>query len=76
MHLFATWEREWPSATVSISLYNPANIVFSLSKLFGKGDVQYLPSFQIVATHGDDVAFYVGLLVWDGSAGVCVGGNG
>lgn len=68
VHLFDEWQRTHPIATVSVNLYNPANIVFSLAKLFGEGDLQYLPGFQVVVSQGEYVALYEGLLIWDGRA--------
>ena len=56
----------YPTATISTHIYNPANILFSLTKLFGTGDPRYIPNFQLVITCADDVTLYVGRLCWDG----------
>lgn len=34
--------------TVSISLYNPGNVLFGLCKVYGENDFRYLPRLQIV----------------------------
>lgn len=54
-----------PEATVSISIYNLANIVFGMAKLFSSHE-NYLPSMQVVVDDSDELVLYVGMLTWDG----------
>lgn len=55
-----------PSATVSISLYNLANIVFGLTKFFRYGEQSYLPTLQIVVEDIEETNIYFGALAWTG----------
>jgi hypothetical protein len=59
-------ELQRPSATVSISIYNLANIVFGLAKLFRFGDVGYLPTLQVVVEDTHDTTIYFGDIGWNG----------
>lgn len=54
------------AATVSIHIYQPARIVFGLTKLFRFGDETYLPSLQVVVADADEIAVYWGALGWNG----------
>lgn len=54
------------SSTVSISLYNPGDILLGLSKVFGENDFRYLPSFQLVITGERQTTMYLGNLAWNG----------
>jgi hypothetical protein len=58
--------RQRPTATVSVRIYNPANIVFGLAKLFRYGDVGYLPSLQIIVADESESVVYMGMLLWNG----------
>lgn len=70
LQLFAAIVRDievnMPNATVSIHVYNVADTAFSLAKMFGERDARWVPSFQLVVTHKDDVDFYSGQFVWSG----------
>ncbi|MGF6283245.1 endonuclease NucS domain-containing protein [Pseudomonas silensiensis] len=59
-------EINFPDSTVSIGLYNPANILLGLSKAFGEKDFRYLPSFQLVISGEKQTTFYLGQLTWNG----------
>lgn len=61
-------ERERPTSTVSVYIYNPARIVYGLGKLFAFGDPSYLPALQIVVADGDETVIYWGALAWNGRA--------
>lgn len=54
------------NATVSSHIYNPANIVFSLAKLFGEKNPRFIPDFQLVETYEDEVILFLGAVMWDG----------
>lgn len=59
-------EKKHPSATVSISVYNLANIVFGLVKYFRFGDQSYLPTLQLVVEDIGETNIYFGGLAWTG----------
>jgi len=59
-------ELRHPNATVSVHIYNLANITFSLVKLFGRQDPTYMPAFQVIVTSGDEVVTYIGVHGWNG----------
>lgn len=63
--LLAEIETQRGEATVSVRVYNTANIVFGLAKLFRYGE-NYLPSMQIVVADRDETVIYLGMLAWDG----------
>lgn len=65
-HIIHHTQAKFPQATVSAQIYNPANAVISLGKLFGTGESEYLPGFQLVVTHDERVSLYVGVLCWSG----------
>lgn len=54
------------STTVSLHIYNPANIVFSLAKYFGENDYRFVPNFQLVETYENEVVLYIGVMIWSG----------
>lgn len=60
-------EKTQKQATVSVHLYNPENIVFSLAKLCSKEDYSYMPSFQLVITLEDEAMLHLGHVVWNGN---------
>ncbi|WP_223465687.1 endonuclease NucS domain-containing protein [Pseudomonas sp. GL-RE-26] len=59
-------EADSSNSTVSISLYNPGNILLGLSKVFGENDFRYLPSFQLVISGERQTTIYLGNLAWNG----------
>lgn len=59
-------EADSSTPTISIQLYNPANILLGLSKIFGENDFRYLPSFQFVVSGEKQTTIYLGELAWDG----------
>lgn len=61
-------ESERPQATISASIYNPADLVVALTKAFGAQDYRFFSSFQLIESSPQKVCIYVGVLVWSGSA--------
>lgn len=59
-------ETKHPSATISVSVYNLANIVFGLVKFFRFEDQSYLPTLQVVVEDVDETKIYFGALAWTG----------
>lgn len=57
-----------PSATVSVSVYNPANLLFSLYYAFRDEDISRCPQLQIVVedSHSETVRVLLGFLSWTG----------
>ncbi|WP_230589634.1 hypothetical protein [Pseudomonas chlororaphis] len=53
-------------ATVSISVYNLADIVFSLANVFAKEDARFMPRLQLIVTYAEAVTVYTGYIVWSG----------
>eukprot|EP01037_Dinobryon_pediforme_P027421 gene27421-30306_t len=60
-------ESQKSKGTVSVHVYNPANAVFSLAKLYKDGKEEYLPALQMVISDGDRNELYLGTIIWDGS---------
>lgn len=58
-------EKEETQATVSLSIYCPGNIVVSLLKLY-QGEMEYLPSFELIVSTNNCVRTYVGCVGWNG----------
>lgn len=52
--------------TVSVSIYNPGDILLGLSNAFAKNDFRYMPSFQLYVSGGKQTTIYLGRLAWDG----------
>lgn len=58
-------EDEETQATVSLKIYCPGNIVVSLVKLY-QGEVEYLPSFELIVSANKVARRYIGALSWGG----------
>lgn len=56
---------EETQATVSLSIFCPGNVVASLVKLY-QGEVDYLPSFELIVSANSVARSYLGCLSWDG----------
>jgi hypothetical protein len=63
-----TIERERERATVSISVYNPGNIMFSLYYYAALDDFSYLPFLEVVVDDPEkgEVVVLTGRVEWDG----------
>lgn len=59
-------ESSRPQSTISIQLFNPADLVIALTKAFGAEDYRYFSSFQLVESSPEGVYLYFGALVWSG----------
>jgi hypothetical protein len=70
-------ERNDPTATVSISVYNPANLLIGLYSLAARRTLEYCPSVEIVveASTGKELRILCGVLMWTGQP-IAVDGEG
>lgn len=59
-------ESGYPHSTISIQIYNPADLVVAMTKAFGAEDHRYFSSFQLVESSPERVCLYFGALVWSG----------
>lgn len=58
-------EKEEKEATVSLSIFCPGNSVASLVKLY-QGELEYLPSFELIVSANNLARTYLGGVGWDG----------
>lgn len=61
-------ESQTPDATVSLSIYNPQSLPFSLVKLVGDHDATYLPCMELVAwdDRKQSITILQGFIEWNG----------
>ncbi|OYU27550.1 MAG: hypothetical protein CFE41_10685 [Burkholderiales bacterium PBB2] len=59
-------ESDRTQSTISIELYNPADLVVAMTKAFGAKDLRYFSSFQVVENSSEGVCLYLGAIHWSG----------
>ncbi len=64
--LLADMEKSSEDVTASVSIYNLAGIVYSLSNFMGKGESGYMPRFNMIMSTSTEVVQYMGAMVWLG----------
>jgi hypothetical protein len=62
-------EKSDPKATVSIAIYNPANLVMSLYTIASSGDCSHCPMLEVVVESDarSEVRVLAGVLMWNGT---------